>query len=237
MITKMIWPDAYKLSEAAAHFFLLHAQEAIEKNGRFVVALSGGSTPKTFLEILATPAFSKNVDWKKVFFFWSDERFVPLTDKESNYKMAWDSLLSKVPVPKKNIFATPVKGPTKDCAKQYETTLKSFFGGKTPAFDWLMLGMGDDGHTASLFPGTDILQENKRLVKEVWVESKQTWRISFTYPLINKARQVVLLVAGNNKAPILKTVFAKKAKAVYPVQGVNPKTSPLWLVDEAAVNF
>ncbi len=237
MANKIIWPDAAKLSESAAYYFVLAATEAIAKNGRFVVALSGGSTPKTFLEILATPAFSKSVDWKKVFFFWSDERFVPLTYNESNYKMAFDSLLSQVPVPKKNIFATPVKGVAKDCAAKYEATLKTFFGGKTPAFDWLMLGMGDDGHTASLFPGTDLLLEKKRLIKEVWVESKQVWRISFSYTLINKAKQVVFLVAGANKAPILKTVFGKKAKEVYPVQGVKPKNAPLWLLDEAAMNF
>jgi 6-phosphogluconolactonase len=235
--TILTWKDADELAVAAAYFFVAECQRVVAEKGRFAVALSGGSTPKKLFQLLASPGFSRNIPWKQVFLFWSDERFVPLTDDDSNYKMAKEALLDHIPIPKKNIFATPVNGEPKDCARQYEKVVKEFFGGKKPVFDWLLLGMGPDGHTASLFPGTDILAEEKRLVKEVWVESKNTWRISFTYPLINRAANVVFLVSGAEKAPTLKTALTKKkAKNPLPVQGVEA-TQNWWLVDEAAMQI
>ncbi len=237
--TILTWKDADELSQAAAYFFVAECQRCIAQKGSFVVALSGGSTPKKLFELLATPGISRNIPWKQVFLFWSDERFVPLTDADSNYHMAKESLLNHIAIPKKNVFATPVKGSPKDCAKQYEDKLKEFFGNKKPVFDWLLLGMGPDGHTASLFPGTDILAEKKRLIKEVWVEAKQTWRISFTYPLINRAANVVFLVSGGEKAPVMKEVLKKNiSKNPFPVQGVQPATGQVWwMVDEAAINI
>ncbi len=235
--TILTWKDADELAQAAAYFFVAECQRCVAEQGRFVVALSGGSTPKKLFQLLAQPHISRNIPWKQVFLFWSDERFVPLTDDDSNYKMAREALLDHISIPKKNVFATPVKGDPKDCAKQYEAALKAFFGGNKTVFDWLLLGMGPDGHTASLFPGTDILEEQKRLVKQVWVESKNTWRISFTYPLINKAANVIFLVSGAEKAPMLKTIFKKGVpKNPLPIQGVEPtKGQAWWLVDEAAM--
>lgn len=236
--TILTWKDADELSQAAALFFVAECQRCIAQKGNFVVALSGGSTPKKLFEILATPGISRNIPWKQVFLFWSDERFVPLTDTDSNYRMAKESLLDHIPIPKKNVFATPVKGSPQDCARQYEESLRQFFGGKKTVFDWLLLGAGPDGHTASLFPGTDILGEKKRLVKEVWVEAKATWRISFTYPLINKAANVVFLVSGAEKAPVIKEVLKKNmSKSPLPVQLVQPSAGQVWwLVDEAAMS-
>ena len=234
--TILTWKDADELAQAAAYFFVAESQRCVAEKGRFVVALSGGSTPKKLFQLLAQPHISRNIPWKQVFLFWSDERFVPLTDDDSNYKMAKECLLDHIAIPKKNVFATPVKGEAKDCAKQYESELKEFFGGKKTAFDWIMLGMGPDGHTASLFPGTDILEEKKRLVKQVWVESKNTWRISFTYPLINKAANVIFLVSGAEKAAMLKTVLKKGTpKNPLPIQNIQPAGQAWWLVDEAAM--
>ena len=131
----------------------------------------------------------------------------------------------------------PVKGSPKDCALQYEATLKTALGNR-PCFDLTLLGMGDDGHTASLFPGTDILNEKKRLIKEVWVEEKQTYRISVTYPLINHSNEVMFLVSGKAKAPVIRNIISgKKQNGAYPVQGVQlKKGSTIWLLDEAAIS-
>lgn len=231
----MKWKDAETLSTAAAYYFVKRCNEAIAEKGVFTVALSGGSTPKRLYETLATPEFSKNIDWKKVLLFWGDERFVPHTDEDSNYKMTKEALFDKIKIPKKNIFAVPTDGWPQDCADAYEKTIKETLG-RNASFDLTLLGMGDDGHTASLFPGTQILEENKKLVKEVWVDSKQTWRISITYPLINRCKEIMFLVAGKTKAPVIKKIFSgKKLKEPFPVQGVQAKKgNTIWMLDEAA---
>jgi len=230
------WKDAESLSIATAHFFVTECHRCIAKHGRFVIALSGGNTPKRLYQLLATPEFSNNIPWKKVFLFWSDERFVPQTDAESNYRMVKENLLDHISIPKKNIFPTPVKNSPKLGAAKYEASIKKIFAYKEPVFDWILLGVGEDGHTASLFPGTNILKKKKRLVKEVWIEQKQTWRISFTLPLINKAAQVIFLVAGKEKAKIVATALAnKKTKSLLPVQLVQPgKGIIYWLLDDEA---
>lgn len=234
---KLIWEDDVALSIAAAHYFVAACNRSIAVTGRFTVALSGGSTPKLLYQLLATPSFSRNIDWKKVLLFWGDERFVPHTNDDSNYKMVKESLFDNISIPKKNIFAVPTtKGTPAACATAYEKSIKDVLGAGQ-SFDLVLLGMGDDGHTASLFPGTEILKENKRLVKEVWVEAKHTFRVSFTYPLINRAKQIMFLVAGTAKAPVIKQVFSnKQLKNPYPVQGVAPKSgSVVWMLDDAAV--
>ena len=232
---KLIWENAEKLCLAAAHYFVKICSESIADRGVFTVALSGGSTPKRLYEILATPAFARNIDWKKVLLFWGDERFVPHTHKDNNYKMVKEALLDKIKIPQKNIFPVPTTGWPQDCAQQYEVIVKQALG-KNTSFDLTLLGLGDDGHTASLFPATKILGENKKLVKEVWVDEKQTWRISFTYPLINRSREIMFLVTGKSKAAIVKKVlFARKLKTPYPVQGIDPRKGKIiWMLDEAA---
>ena len=232
---KTVWNDLEAMSQAAAHFFVAACHQAIARHGKFVVALSGGNTPRRLYELLASPAFSTNIPWKKVFLFWSDERFVVHTSPDSNYHMAKESLLDHIDIPPKNIFSVPVTGDPEVNAKQYEATIRKFFNNKKVVFDWVLLGTGDDGHTASLFPHTPVLIENKRLIKQVWVEAKQAWRISFTYPLINRAKQIILLVSGKEKAAVVNAVFHKPVKRVYPVQYVNPERS-LWIMDKLAAD-
>lgn len=231
-----IWKDTEALSTAAAHFFVAECHRCIAKKGRFIVALSGGSTPKRLYQLLATPAFSRNIPWENVFLFWSDERFVAHTDADSNYRMVKENLLDHISISEKNIFAVPVNGTAKDSAKEYEATVNQFFKNKKVVFDWLLLGLGDDGHTASLFPGTAVLKEKKRSVKEVWVEEKQTWRISFTLPLINRAAHIIFLVAGKEKSAVVADVINhKKIKPTLPSQLVKPEKGTIyWMLDEEA---
>ena len=230
---KTIWKDHEAMCVAAAHFFVAACHAAIVKQDRFTVALSGGNTPKRLYELLATPAFSKNIPWKNVFLFWSDERFVPYKSPDSNYNMVKKSLLDRIDIPAKNIFPVPITGDPEQSAKEYEATIRKYYNNKQPIFDWILLGTGNDGHTASLFPHTPVLVENRKLIKQVWLEKQQSWRISFTYPIINKAQQIIVLVSGKEKADVVDAVFTKRAKKIYPVQYINTEKS-LWIMDEDA---
>ena len=227
----MLLYNSYEsLSIAAAHFFTAECNRSIERHGKFTIALSGGNTPKRLYELLASASFSKNINWKKVYVFFSDERYVPHSNTDSNFKMAATALLNHVPIPKKNIFAIPVSStPAKDAAK-YEQDIKKMAGNKTPAFDLILLGTGADGHTAYLFPNNEILKEKKRLVKEVYLKEKAMYRISFTLPLINQAKQILLLVSGKEKVPVMKKIMSKrKASNLLPVQLL--KGNILWMIN------
>jgi 6-phosphogluconolactonase len=151
--------------------------------------------------------------------------------------MVKEALLDHIPIPKKNIYPIPVTGKPAAAAANYATTLRQFFGNKKPVFDWMLLGLGPDGHTASLFPGTSVLKENKKWISEVWLASKQTWRISFTYPLINQASQIIFLVDGKEKAPVVKAILKKTtASHQLPASKVNPLSS-LWLLTTEAASL
>jgi len=216
----MLYYNSYEsLSVAAAHFFTTACSRSIAAHDHFTVALSGGNTPKRFYELLATPEFSNNINWKKVFIFFSDERYVQHNDAESNFNMASQALLDHITIPRKNIFSIPVSStPAKD-ALRYEAAVKKITADTKFSFDLVLLGMGADGHTASLFPGNEILLEKKRLVKEVFVKEKNIYRISFTLPLINRARQILLLVNGKEKEAVLKKLSAnRKTNNPLPVQ-------------------
>ena len=234
----LIWKDLDTLSVASAHFFVTECNRCIHENGRFVVALSGGSTPKKLYELLASPVFTRNIPWRRVFLFWSDERFVPHSNAESNYRMVKESLLERIDIPAKNVFPVPVNGPPEKAALQYETRIQNFFKGSSPTFDFLLLGVGGEGHTASLFPGSELLNERRRWVKEVWVPQKQTHRITFTLPIINKARQILFLVSGREKATVISKVLSKKVtRDLLPVQKVKPaKGNTMWMLDEEAAD-
>ena len=228
----MLLYNSYEsFSIAAAHFFTTEYEMAIAEKDRFMVALSGGNTPKRLYALLATPAFSRNINWKKVFIFFSDERYVPHNNEESNFKMVRETLLKNIPIPAKNIFPISVSStPSKD-ALHYENIVKKILGSKRTSFDLLLLGMGADGHTASLFPGAVSLKEKKRLVKEVYLPEKDIYRISFTLTLINRSKQILLLVSGKEKAPVLKKIFTNRAtKNPLPVQLV--KGNLLWMINE-----
>jgi 6-phosphogluconolactonase len=229
------------LFRAAADEVIHAATEAIAKRGRFTIALSGGSTPRNLYTLIAANA-STSLPWDKVFFFWGDERHVPPTDPESNYRMAEETLLSKVPVPAGNIFPVPAENPDATvAAASYEETLRKFFVvalGEFPRFDVILLGMGPDGHTASLFPETAALQEKSRLVVANWVEKLHTHRITLTLPVLNAARRIAFLVGGIDKAPVLHEVLEGNAPGEkYPSKLVRPTDGSLvWFIDRAAAS-
>jgi len=230
-----ILKTATDLFEAAAAEFVAQASAAVRARGRFTVALSGGSTPRTLYSLLAT---KPGIPWDKIYFFWGDERHVPPDQPESNYRMANEALLSKVPVHPENIFR--IHAEEKDAAAaalQYEQTLKDFFHlspGQFPRFDLIYLGVGPDGHTASLFPDTAALNEKTRLVVANWVPKFNTFRITFTFPVLNAAARVMFLTSGADKAPILHEVL-ENSRAGLPSQLVRPVNGKLiWLVDEPA---
>jgi len=232
-----ILKTAADLFETAAAMFVTQATEAVRTNGRFTVALSGGSTPKSLYALLAT---KPGIPWDKVYFFWGDERHVPPDDPESNYRMVNEALLSKIQVPPENIFR--IHAEEKDAAaaaQQYEQVIKDFFHlspGQFPRFDLIYLGTGPDGHTASLFPGTAALNETQRLVVANWVPKFNTDRLTFTYPVLNAAACVTFLASGPDKAPILHDILENSAAGL-PSQRVRPTNGKLiWLVDEAAAS-
>lgn len=222
---------------AAAEFSQL-ANEAVRARGRFCVALSGGSTPKGLYALLATGVVP--VPWSNVCFFFGDERHVPPDDPESNYRMANEALLSKIPVLPENVFR--ILGEEKDAqiaAKKYEETLVNFFDLKTgdfPRFDLILLGIGPDGHTASLFPGSPALQEKHRLVVANWAEQFHTHRITLTLPVLNNAVVVVFLVGGQEKSGVLHQVL-EGPEGQFPSQLVRPADGKIiWLLDRAAAS-
>ena len=227
--------------EAAAEEVIRDANDAVKERGRFTIALSGGSTPKSLFNLLATNARTA-LPWDRMFFFWGDERHVPPTDPQSNYRMADEVMLSKVPVPPGNVFRFPAENPDAAAvANDYEKTLRKFFqleAGAVPQFDLILLGMGPDGHTASLFPGTAGLQEKSRLVIANWVEKLKAHRLTLTLPVLNAARRVAFLVSGVDKAPALKAVLEENVPAEqYPAKLVHPAPGGLiWFVDRAAAS-
>jgi 6-phosphogluconolactonase len=230
-----------ELFAAAAEEIVRLANQAVAERGRFTIALSGGSTPKSLYNLLATNART-TLPWDRMYFFWSDERHVPPDDPDSNYRMVNEAMLSKVPVPPGNVFRVPTENPdAAAAAREYESTLRKFFGfepGQFPQFDLILLGMGPDGHTASLFPGTAGLQEKSRLVIANWVEKLKTHRLTFTLPVLNAARSVAFLVSGTDKASVLRSVLEEKVPGEqYPAKLVQPTDGKLtWFLDRGAAS-
>jgi 6-phosphogluconolactonase len=229
------------LFQAAAEEVIRVAKESVAQRKRFTLALSGGSTPKSLYTLIAANA-STNLPWDQMFFFFGDERHVPPDDPDSNFRMANEALLSKAPIPASNIFRVPSENPDAEAvAEAYEQTLRGFFAvqpGEFPRFDLILLGLGPDGHTASLFPETAALQEKSRLVVANWVEQLKTHRITFTLPVLNAARCVAFLVSGTKKAPALHEVLeGKEPGEKYPSKLVRPTDGELiWFVDRAAAS-
>ena len=244
MTTVEVFPTLERLARAAAGQFVHVASQAIAANGTFSVALSGGSTPRPVYSRLASEAFAKRVDWANVHVFWGDERCVPPDDPQSNYRMARDALLDAVPLPRENIHRIRGEDKPESAAAAYERELRTFFGtgpdGKTPAtgFDLIFLGMGDDGHTASLFPGSPAVRETVRWVSAQYVEAASMWRITLTPVIINAARNITFLVSGGDKAQRLRDVLeGPEQPEVLPAQAIKPVQGRLlWLVDEAAAS-
>jgi 6-phosphogluconolactonase len=230
-----ILDTAEELFQAAAAEFVGQAEHAIHHSGRFTVALSGGSTPQGLYSLLASGTIP-NIPWDKIYFFFGDERHVPPDHPDSNYRMAYESLLSKAPIPQENVFRVPAEDAAVIAAQAYEATLKKFFAlapGEFPRFDLILLGLGPDGHTASLFPGSTGLSEHHRLVIANWVEQFKTYRISFTYPVLNHAACDLFLVEGSEKSKVVGEIL--NGDRQYPANHVNPSGGRLlWLLDRAA---
>lgn len=210
------------------------AQQAIDFHGFFSVALSGGSTPKPIFQGLSTK--NKSIDWEKVFLFWSDERNVPPTDERSNYHMAMHLAgLERLPIPREHIFRMNAEDDLKINAELYELLILSKLG--SDPFDLIMLGLGEDGHTASLFPNSEALKEEKRLVVENYVSQKDEWRMTFTYPCIHHSYNIVAYAFGSGKAQILKNVLSSDATE-YPAHKVGTASNPaLWIADSDAASL
>lgn len=236
-----VLPDAPALARAAADEFIRAAWEAISARGRFTVALSGGSTPKAMFTLLASDhaAGTSVLPWDKIQIFFGDERHVPPDHADSNFRMASENLLSKVPIPAANVHRIEGERDAADAAARYEAKLRDVLSAKAgaaPRFDLVMLGMGTDGHTASLFPRSSALKETLALVRATWVEKFHSHRITFTFPLINAAARVMFAAGGADKTAMLRHVLrGDPSGETYPAQQIRPANGCLvWLVDEAA---
>jgi 6-phosphogluconolactonase len=233
--------DAKMLARRSAEIIVNYLSTCLEKRDRFTIVLSGGSTPHYLYTLLATETpFKDNIPWDQVHFFWGDERHVPPDHRESNYRMAQDAIFSRVSIPSANIHRVAGEGPNAiKIASAYEDELRCFFNlkmGQVPRFDCILLGMGSDGHTASLFPATTALDDHTHLVMANWVQSHQAYRITFTPTVINNARLVIFLVSGKDKADMLNRVLnTNTSDNGYPAQLIRPSRGKLlWIVDRAA---
>jgi 6-phosphogluconolactonase len=226
-------PDPAKLAQHVAEWITTAALAAA---GTFRVSLSGGSTPKALYALLASDAFRGRFPWERVAWYWGDERFVPHDHPESNYRMTREAMLAKAPVPPENIHPVPADGTPEEAALRYERILQAAYGATVlnpakPLFDVSLLGLGADGHTASLLPGEAVLQERKRWVAAV-SHGRPEIRITMTYPVIESSRQVAFLVAGKEKAAIFRAIRAGSSQV--PAARVKPVGELIWFVDRAA---
>ena len=232
-----VFPDQAHFIAGAAEFMAAQAVEAIAARGRWTAALAGGGTPRPIYARLAEAGLAQGIDWTRVHFFFGDERCVPPDDPRSNYHMAREALLAHLPLPAANIHRIAGEEDPALAALAYELEIQRFFrSAAAPAFDLICLGMGDNGHTASLFPGTASLRERERLVVPQYVEVMQSWRVTMTAPLINAARHVAFFVEGAGKAAMLQRVLAGPYDPdVLPAQLIQPTVGQLhWLMDAAA---
>ena len=236
-------PSLEDLSRAAAEYICEIAEGAIKERGIFTFVLSGGTTPRLLYEELAKEPYASRVDWQHTHLFWGDERCVPSDNPDSNFSLALQTLISKVDVPPSNIHRIPAAtGSPKPVAAEYETTLREFFQATAgsdpstsfPSFDLVLLGIGVDGHTASLFPGDSALEERTSWVVAVEGSnaSPPVPRITLTLPVINEAKWVLFLVSGSNKLKVLREILNNPHTAIYPAAHVRPAGKLLWFIDE-----
>lgn len=233
-----VYPNPSETALRAAQFWLEAAHRSIAARNAFRVALSGGASPKALFEQLTTDTLKNKLDWSKVWVYFGDERCVAQDHNDSNYRMAKESLLDLLPINPAQVFPlfAPSKSPEQNAA-DYEAGLSTL--GKnadgTPVLDLIMLGMGPDGHTASLFPDTKILTEQDSLIAAVFVPKLNAWRVSFTFPLINAAREILFLATGASKKEMLQRVFAPiKPVLLLPVEMLRPEGEVHWFIDQEA---
>jgi 6-phosphogluconolactonase len=235
----IICRDADELAHKAAQQFIAVANDAVTRSGRFTVALSGGSTPRALYSLLASADYRGQINWRCVHLFWGDERCVPPDHTESNYSMVHEALLSKIQMPPENIHRMTGEKEPRLAASEYEDELRRFFQlspGQLPRFDLILLGLGEDGHTASLFPGTAALNDDKHLVATVYVERLKAHRLTITLPVINTGAQVSFLIAGESKSAIVKALLGGDANPTrYPAAKIIPASGKLaWFITQDA---
>lgn len=232
--------DINELSKNFADWLVKYAHKTLQEQDIFTIALSGGSTPKMLHKLLASDAYRNKIDWSRWHFFMGDERFVPETDDRSNAKMCYETLLNHVPVKPEQIHFFQTENITpEECCSQYEKLLHQFFDGKATGLDVIILGMGDNAHTLSLFPNQPIIFEEKKWVDYFWLEEQDMYRVTMTHPVANHAAQACFLAAGAGKQQALKEVLQGKYNPdLYPSQIIKPNPGELhWFVDEAATKL
>jgi 6-phosphogluconolactonase len=237
-ITYRIFSTPAAVAKAAAQLFASAAVKAVASRGVARIAISGGSTPKAMFELLAAEPFVAQVPWDKLDLYWVDERCVPPDNAESNYRMTREALLSKVPLPAERVHRMEGELEPEVAAARYESTIRNTFkleGAETPTFDLILLGMGEDGHTASLFPHTEALDDLSHIAIANHVPQKDTWRITLTWPVINQGREVAFLIEGAGKAQVLHDVFLGPYQPdTFPSQIIRPANGRLTLLLDAA---
>jgi len=227
-----VMPDAQSLIEAATEQFVTSARSAIAKRGVFHVALAGGTTPKGLYQKLATSPYVEQVDWARVHLFFGDERCVLPTHDDSNFKMAREAMIDHIPIPQQNVHRMPTEeGVAPEVAVRYGRTLADTLDGAP--LDLVLLGLGPDGHIASLFPDSDALDVSDKMVTSLYVEKFESWRATMTYPVINAARQVIVFIGGEGKAAIVKDITTDAVEGL-PVQRLAPQGEYYWFMDKAA---
>lgn len=231
----LICKDLDELGLNAARLFRELSDEKIKEKGTFTAVLSGGDTPQTLYKTLASPGFKEKVPWDRVHLFWGDERCVGPRDPGSNYGAANRALLSKVDIPPGNVHRIKGELPPEDAASLYEDEIRRFFGSSLPVFDLVFLGLGEDGHTLSLFPSTAALQETERLVTGNYVRKLDAWRVTMTLKLVNNASNIAFMVAGEAKAAVLKEVLEGSDHPAGKIRPVNGRLQ--WLVDKKAAGM
>lgn len=236
-MTLQIAPSREELMILAADRLVAEAQTAIAQRGRWTIALSGGSTPKALFELLASPKYINQILWGRCFLFWGDERCVGPDNAQSNYRMTKIALIDHIPIPVGNVLRIRGELAPESAASLYAHEIKRIFGlaeGQLPQFDTMLLGLGNDGHTASLFPASDILDRNDVLVAETWVAKLKQYRISLTAPVINNAHSKIFLAAGDDKAGVIRELIEQNgAYQSYPASLINNAD---WLIDQAAAS-
>lgn len=232
----------YKISDdvcnALAAWIAALINKTLEVKKKFTWALSGGETPKKLYQILTSDLYKENIHWDRIHIFWGDERLVPFTDERSNAKMAFDNLLDRVKIPSSQIHKIWTDVTPEESAKQYEKLLHQYFDDKQTTFDLVLLGMGDDGHTLSLFPNAETLHDQQSWVKADNVGQKNMKRITLMPAVVNRSSAVVFLVTGEKKASVLKEVIENTSQQKYPSQLIQPANGELhWFLDEDAAKF
>lgn len=229
-----------ELARSAARIFTTSAKECVTQKNRFIVALSGGTTPRAMHRLLVEEPYSSDIPWKKIRIFWVDERCVPVDDPASNYGLAKNDFLDRIPIPIEQIHPMPGGVPPEEGAKKYQEEMEAFFqmGEEDfPVFDLIFLGMGKDGHTASLFPGKRSVVASERWVAAVKGGNPDVYRLTLTYKVLNRAKEIYFLVSGKGKAPIVKTAIINK-DARLPAQKIQPKQGSLtWVLDKEAASL